>query len=221
MFFGLRCNAHTLSFQDALALIRLDELFLESFDVTDGKTAPALCFCLALNFCIYVTCFFGCYCKMNSMSKLCLFNCTSGIFCLCSETSEGRPLIQSHWKNSGEGRKNQIHHWKCHKDSHCACRHVSAPRLSCYTTWKKCICLFGSFEHFLLSRTAETTPKQMYRVQNVICFELDLFFSTFQHRRLIYSFKNVLIHNCFFLTCVTVSTKTKNGIVLNAVTTEL
>lgn len=45
--------------------------------------------------------------------------------CVGSETPERRPLIQSYWKNSWERRKNQIHHRKCHKDSHCARRHVS------------------------------------------------------------------------------------------------
>lgn len=137
---------------------------------------------------------------MNSVSKLCLFNCTSGIFCLCSETSEGRPLIQSHRKNSGEGRKNQIHHWKCHKDSHCARRHVSALHLSCHTTRKKCILVYWDLLSISFCHARLKQPQNKCTMSKHIYFELRLvFFFTFQHRRLIYSFKNVLIHNCFFL----------------------
>lgn len=156
---------------------------------------------------------------MNSMSKLCLFNCTSGIFCLCSETSEGRPLIQSHRKNSGEGRKNQIHHWKCHKDSHCARRHVSALHLSCHTTRKKCILVYWDLLSISFCHARLKQPQNKCTMSKHIYFELRLVFFYISTQETYLLVQKCSDSQLFFFTSVTVSTKTKNGIVLNAGTT--
>lgn len=103
--FGLWPNTRIFSLQDALALIRLDELFLESFDVTDGKMAPTLmlCFCLHWNF----------LWKLSTAGKLtqcpiswCVFNCFLCV--LAVKPLKGDHLSRAIGRIAGKGGKTKF-----------------------------------------------------------------------------------------------------------------
>ncbi len=118
--FGLCRNTHTFSCQDALALIRLDELFLESFDVTDGKTTLTWYFCAKSSRC---------------PTSWDVFNCFLVLSVLAVKPLKGDHLSRAIGRIAGKGGKTKF-----------TIENVTKTRIVLADTWVLCTIPF----HFII-----------------------------------------------------------------------
>lgn len=106
--FGLCRNTHPFSSQDALALIRLDELFLESFDVTDGKTTVKCYFCLLWKSTFIEHFSFSAAKWTRCPVSWCVFNCFLVLSVLAVKPLKGDHLSRAIGRIAGKGGKTKF-----------------------------------------------------------------------------------------------------------------